>query len=62
MKIKHYCDNCGEELSLDFTHVSLSFLGGEELIFCGDTDCQDEFIREHTREIYIDCKGRLIED
>lgn len=61
MSLKHYCDQCGEILDTENTYNFLSILGREELIFCSE-DCQYDFIKEHTKEVFIDHKGRWVED
>lgn len=61
MSLKHYCDACGEILDVEMYYPVFSYIGGEELIFC-DTDCQDDFIKEHTKDVFIDLRGRRLED
>ncbi|GAA0102462.1 hypothetical protein UT300012_31770 [Paraclostridium bifermentans] len=58
--ILHHCDHCCETLANDFTYPILT-TRHESYIFC-DLDCKNEFIDEMSKEIFIDIKGRWIED
>lgn len=61
MILKHYCDHCGNELDAENHYPVFCYMGGEELIFCNG-DCKYNFIDENTKYLYLDIKGRWVED
>lgn len=60
MNLKHYCDQCGEVLDNNFTYPTLN-IKYESYIFCRD-NCKNDFINDMSKDVFIDLRGRWIED
>lgn len=62
-RINVYCDYCGELINENENNNCVVYkpIHGETLIFCDD-NCHNDFIKEFTKDAYVDYSGRIIED
>lgn len=62
-RLKVWCDECGELINENEENSCVIYKTtfDDTLIFC-DSDCLESFIKEYTKDSYIDYHGRLVED